>query len=214
LESTDEEETDEREMQPSGGHGHGRSLTRAERDIAAVKLGLFRDEIWAALGYKRIFCPVPPSTLFSDRSIQILLAALEYPFVEEQVKRVLDRETIRTHRAVKQNTARITAIITMCIQPTRRLDTIRAEDAAWFSNQGSTSESWQPNSQPEYNLPTVRSESDTLAAGVRTDTVTTKVNSSSKRSISPTNDSSAEPGPRPKRGRPSKADIAAREATT
>jgi len=58
--------------------------------------------------------------LLPDRSVEALLAALEYPITEDQVKRVLARHKIHSHSAIKRNTARITAIITMCVQPQRK----------------------------------------------------------------------------------------------
>jgi len=86
-----------------------------------------RRDVWPVLGFMRIFCPVPPSTLFSDRSIDILLAAMEYPITEEQVKLVLAREKISTHGAIKcSNTARAAATTTTCIQP-RRLGSARPD---------------------------------------------------------------------------------------
>ena len=113
--SNDDKETDQPMTQSS--RSRGRALSGAEREAAAAKLRVFRDEMWAGLGFKRIFSP---SMLLPDRSVEALLAALEYPITEDQVKRVLARHKVHSHSAIKRNTARITAIITMCVQPQRK----------------------------------------------------------------------------------------------
>jgi len=116
--SNDNEETYQPVTQSS--RSRGRALSGAEREAAAAKLRVFRDQTWAGLGFKRIFSPVPPSMLLPDRSVEALLAALEYPITEDQVKRVLARHKVYSHSAIKRNTARIAAIITMCVQPQRK----------------------------------------------------------------------------------------------
>jgi hypothetical protein len=94
-------------------------LTIEERKIAHSRICDLRDEIWASLGYRKLFCPFLPSVVLSDKAIDSLLISLKSPVTPEQVKTVLIQRNLPAHRSVYEHSARIAAIIDTSRQPKR-----------------------------------------------------------------------------------------------
>jgi len=94
--------------------GKTKLLTVDERTLAHSKMCDLRNEIWTALGYRKLFCPFLPSMILSDKDIDTLLISLESSVTPEQVKTVLTQRKLCRHRSVSEYSARIAAVVNSC----------------------------------------------------------------------------------------------------
>ena len=99
--------------------GKTKFLTVDECKLAHRKICDLRNEIWTALGYRKLFCPFLPSMILSDKDIDTLLISLECPVVPEQVMTVLTQRKLCRHRSVSEYSARIGAIVNSSTQQKR-----------------------------------------------------------------------------------------------
>jgi hypothetical protein len=181
-----------------------RMLTCKERDTATKKLRLFREEMCAALGYKRIFAPIPPALLLSDRSIEVLLAVLAYPVTEEKVVAVLIRHKIPTHSSIRHNAAQIATIIMSYALPRVLPNRARKE----LPTRESTSQIWTDETQPSGSTNSTSHQDYSTPEASEHGGAPNANGNKTKYGRSPTTTTRETANVPRKRSRPSKADIA------
>ena len=96
--------------------GKTKLLTVDERTLAHSKICDLLNEIWTALGYRKLFYPFLPSMILSDKNIDTLLMSLECPIAPEQVKTVPTQRKLCRNRSVREYSAHIVAIINSSTQ--------------------------------------------------------------------------------------------------
>jgi len=96
--------------------GKTKFLTVDEWKLAHRKICDLRNEIWTALGYRKLFYPFLPSMILSDKNIDTLLMSLECPIAPEQVKTVPTQRKLCRNRSVREYSAHIVAIINSSTQ--------------------------------------------------------------------------------------------------